>query len=537
MTENRAFWRAIHSLAHPLTIVAIGVLLVNDHWLRWQHPSWLAGKLGDFTWLIFAPFIAALFLSLIIPRRIGRHEQRVGLLAFLIIGGWFALAKTVPAVNFVTVQAWNGLVGWQGINRLDATDLMTLPALLIGAYIWRQAAHTAINLRPLGYVAFAFGIVATLASSPIPDTPGITLICETASHELITFAIEHDNFNKSSVVIDNNRFNTILISRDGGYVWQYAENIEISQSEDGGLPQNMRCSDESLTAHPENSLLQYRWQQEAHVELSVDGGITWDVDRELVELQQDVRLYYDGRMNDFISDSQYLLSPVSGLVHSQTSNLILAMSKDGVLVRSTNGIWDWVQVGTFVLEDLQQLSEIKRVIELHGYLVITLFFLILTSTAAIIRKPYLPNTDRFLWIGFGWAGWIVLIMLAGPLGNFSFITFGIVGIFFLGAVGLHLGLGAIWDMARNFRGAFLPVVITAIPAIAAFMFPFVLWAVGTIPRYFTAAIFSILLTGSVLIAAFVFWKPRLPTLEKAKRKNEDKTGKNLSATDSHNVLQ
>ena len=38
MTHNRAFWRAFHSLTHPLSLLAIGVLLFNDHWLRHQ-PS------------------------------------------------------------------------------------------------------------------------------------------------------------------------------------------------------------------------------------------------------------------------------------------------------------------------------------------------------------------------------------------------------------------------------------------------------------------------------------------------------------------
>jgi len=78
MRPNRAFQRAMHSLAHPISLGAIVLLLFNDHWLRWNHPSWLTGKLGDFAWLAFAPFIAALLLAWVIPARWKRQETYVG---------------------------------------------------------------------------------------------------------------------------------------------------------------------------------------------------------------------------------------------------------------------------------------------------------------------------------------------------------------------------------------------------------------------------------------------------------------------------
>ena len=45
--SNRAFLRAANSLTHPVTIGAIGLLLLNDHILRIHWPSWWTGKLGD----------------------------------------------------------------------------------------------------------------------------------------------------------------------------------------------------------------------------------------------------------------------------------------------------------------------------------------------------------------------------------------------------------------------------------------------------------------------------------------------------------
>ena len=79
--------------------MAILLLLFNDHWLRYAHPSWLTGKLGDFTWLVFAPFIAALLFAWIIPQR---WKQHAGWLSIGFIGVWFATAKTIPFVHELT---------------------------------------------------------------------------------------------------------------------------------------------------------------------------------------------------------------------------------------------------------------------------------------------------------------------------------------------------------------------------------------------------------------------------------------------------
>lgn len=92
-------------------------------------PSWWTGKLGDFTWLVFAPFIAALVIAWLIPRKHPKQERIVSLIAFSAIGIWFALAKTVPAVHALTTSTLDAIVGWRGGLRMDATDLITLPAL------------------------------------------------------------------------------------------------------------------------------------------------------------------------------------------------------------------------------------------------------------------------------------------------------------------------------------------------------------------------------------------------------------------------
>ena len=56
--------RAESALTHPVTVAALGVLLLNDLLFKaiWPH-SWLTGKLSDLAWLIFALPLLAFLLS------------------------------------------------------------------------------------------------------------------------------------------------------------------------------------------------------------------------------------------------------------------------------------------------------------------------------------------------------------------------------------------------------------------------------------------------------------------------------------------
>src|SRR6202011_4703354 len=117
-------------------------------------------KIGDFSWLVFAPFICAVVIAWLVPTRLERQTALVGRLSILVIGIWFATAKTIPAVHTLTTTAWEAIIGWHGTQRLDPTDLITLPALLVSWYIWKRAAHRPIRYAQYGWALLALGIVA-----------------------------------------------------------------------------------------------------------------------------------------------------------------------------------------------------------------------------------------------------------------------------------------------------------------------------------------------------------------------------------------
>jgi hypothetical protein len=535
MQSRNAFYRAVYCLSHPLTIAAVILLLVNDHWLRWHHPSWLTGKLGDFTWLMFAPFIAAAVLAWLIPGRIRNHEQVVGLVSFGLIGLWFGLAKTVPLVHELTTSAWESIIGWEGSLRMDASDLLTLPALLIGWWLWQRAKGQALSLRPLATVVFALGIVATLATSPPRyrwSDSGILKLCQEGSSILTPTDTEprlEKNPSTNLYTVEIPRSN-VFRSSDGGLTWthQVEENFET----DG-----MRCSNQEVntTVDPNDDAIQYRWKSGGPIERSNDGGQTWVVDYPLVEMQQDVRRYYNhtSYSGNIYYQRHFFVGPMSGLVDQTTGNLVLAMSWDGVLVRTaSDGQWHWVSVGDqYKLVDIQRFEKIGNILFFEAWLSGAMVFLVVTTATAYMRQHSI-DWGRVGFLIIGWVSWIVLtaIILPQSMAEDNYLPMrgafrvGLLGLPLLVFLAIPLSIGSVWDIARNFRPVALPIVLVAVGVAALYLLPFIPWTQGTIPRYNTALRFALFLAGAGLVAGRVYLLRVLPVVDKAKYEGKKKMG-------------
>jgi hypothetical protein len=139
---NKALWKAMCLLCSPVSIAAMLLLLINDHWLRIHVPSWWTGKLGGFAWLLFFPFALATLLALLIPSRVPRQEQIVKWLAFGITGGVFALAKTLPVFHDLTVRLLEMVLGVPVALVRDPTDLIALVSLAIAWWLRWQGVVT-----------------------------------------------------------------------------------------------------------------------------------------------------------------------------------------------------------------------------------------------------------------------------------------------------------------------------------------------------------------------------------------------------------
>ena len=99
MKKQSAFWKIISLLSHPTAVLAIALLLINDWILRIYWPSWWTGKIGDFAWLFFFPFLLAAILSIFIPSSTKKQEKLIKVLAFVFSGLLFTLPNTNPPMS------------------------------------------------------------------------------------------------------------------------------------------------------------------------------------------------------------------------------------------------------------------------------------------------------------------------------------------------------------------------------------------------------------------------------------------------------
>jgi hypothetical protein len=511
MTPNRTFWKAFYSLVHPLSLLAIILLLVNDHWLRYAHPSWLTGKLGDFTWLVFAPFIAALLFSWLIPRTWKRHQELVGWLSIGFIGVWFATAKTIPLVHEWTTQTLYAIVGWEGQLRLDVTDLLTLPALLISWYIWKNACDNPVSLKPLAYIAFGLGILGTLASdNTYYRDKGVYQICE------------HDG----KAVIETTDINGLTDqyrSLNNGLFWEYVGSYAQYMADEKEI-NNIVCDDKQVTQLTLDDGTMLRWTPDQSIESSTDGGQTWVVENDLHEIRQEVRQHYIryGK-EDYAYLVENLPSPADVYYDEDSGNVLFAMSHFGVLVREPDGEYTWVTVDDYGLDNLLNFEKMTDAIFFELWLALATIFLIVTSSAVYMRRP--RGKIKTVLIVISWIGYFgILGTLFTERMDDIYLTYfsltALLSFFMLILFGIPLSIGATYDILANFRSVAIPIALAGLGNGLLFIFPFFLWTQARIPSYSTAFAFSIFLTLMGLYATRVYLKRILPVLEPEKGKRD-----------------
>lgn len=130
-------------LCHPATLLALVVLLVNDHVLKAAFPGLLTGKLSDVAGLVLAPPLVAVLLTLLMPRLPARAAAWVGLVA---VGAGFAMVKSSGYAAELASSAWTALAG-PSLVRADGTDLLTLPALGVSWWAWTRARRRPVRRR------------------------------------------------------------------------------------------------------------------------------------------------------------------------------------------------------------------------------------------------------------------------------------------------------------------------------------------------------------------------------------------------------
>ena len=218
-SKNSAFENSLACLQHPLTLLSIAVLLLNDHVLKIIAPSWWTGKLSDFAGLFFFPFIVAAGLSLALAK-FDLSRQRIGQIAFGVVAVWFVLLKTVPFVNSLTAQVASMFVGGTAQLILDPTDLMALVVMWPGCRVWQRSQS--VTFTRFAYVALSIGALAAMATSPI---------------EYTLYSVTNLEYYKDGIVYAGDRsgqvgsedYYPVATSLDGGLTWKLGDGNNVAE--------------------------------------------------------------------------------------------------------------------------------------------------------------------------------------------------------------------------------------------------------------------------------------------------------------------
>jgi hypothetical protein len=141
-------------LVRPLAVVALMVLIVNDHILKPGGPGLLTGKLSDIAGLVFLPL---LLISLYELARAGmRKPWRLGDCGLVAIAAAVAIGFAATKLSTPVAATYGDVLGW-------------LRWPLIGR--WRQVA---ISQDPTDVLCTPCAIVAWIESRRLPEVRGIS---------------------------------------------------------------------------------------------------------------------------------------------------------------------------------------------------------------------------------------------------------------------------------------------------------------------------------------------------------------------------
>ncbi|OQX61058.1 MAG: hypothetical protein B6I38_02675 [Anaerolineaceae bacterium 4572_5.1] len=469
LQNRQVFQKTISLLTRPISLGAIVLLLINDHLLRKFWPSWWTGKIGDFAWLFFFPFLLAIFLAWLIPSRLSNQEKIVRWLAFGLTGSVYILANTLPEFHAFTVGALEWALNCPVALKRDPTDLIALVSLGAAWWFWDHQSNSIPSpIAPI-WIALPLSILLTVGNLGVEEN-GIT--------ELGT---ENGNIIARSTLWD-------FTSKDGGISWQQNET---------------RITDNSIFLEENEEYKKYRFTPGVLIEISENNGVTWPYKLTLSQPNQAELVHYENREGN----SHYRAGPLDAVIDNATKNIIFAMGHEGVLVfTGSSREWVWVTVGAY--GHFEYDTWIKVLNLLIGELLLAIGFgLLVISTLTLgLRRGWFKK----ILILVGWVLWGINTfsfrpaLLTGPYGktasyyDYTFLAGGILVLIILALYNTsnltRIGIS---------RKILLRLATIGLGSIFLFLLPYILWALNILPEYVTAIFFALSFGVAIL---FIGWQ-------------------------------
>ena len=261
--------RQTGALLDPRFLLALVVLVVNDHWAKGVFGNVITGKLSDFAGLIVFPVVLATIAQAILGSVAPVTERilfRIRLVAVAASGMLLTAIKVSPEAARIVedVLAF--------ITR-HPHQIIVDPTALIGLFALVPAWLILGNPRPVNYSwrwrrivragAFTFALVACLGSSS-NDDGGWTKL---------------EQQDEGTVVAVRNGYRADIVSDDAGRSWAPVERSQPTPADD--LAQDEPSPDRPnfgpvcLSGTPQTCVRTARVDDGSVVEESRDGGSSW----------------------------------------------------------------------------------------------------------------------------------------------------------------------------------------------------------------------------------------------------------------------
>lgn len=313
-------------LLHPVSVLAMVLLLLNDQVLKAAWPGLLTGKLSDVAGLALAPPVITATLALLIPRL---PVRLVAGTATVAVGTTFALVKTTAAGAAAASAAWSWAWGPSTVLR-DPTDLLALPSLALSWWAFGQVRRHPLPRR-------AVDLISAVIVLPIA---GLALLATSAN----------DYPRAGSVSVDQDRLlvmigsNAAMLTTDGES-WNGMDNGQlVNQAKPEARTGSPRC----VPAEPRHC---YRTVPERlAVQQSVDGGSTWtDAWSISPGRQRFLGRAYPGHRPD---STDVAARGLGILPVGDQYVVVVAAGRDGVVVRHPDGRWERIGFPTVLSADM-----------------------------------------------------------------------------------------------------------------------------------------------------------------------------------------
>jgi hypothetical protein len=368
--------------ASPVLVGSIAVLLVNDHVLKSAWPGLVTGKLSDVAGVLMLGVLATVVL-------------RRPCAACVAVAVAFGLLKTVPAVADLAVPVLGGR------TLTDATDLLAVVALIP---LWRWMST---GPKPCGSHRVVLKSAAVCAA-----------VLATSATSCAESGVQVVGVVGGVIYVEGGGLDSFQ-SEDGGRTWTRAELDRTDVPYSGS---KSVCDQDGVCFELVGRGVE---RIETNGERSTDFEVSEDE--------------YDNLVGNLGSSCSYdggLFSSIGTVDAPDGSNVVVTMSEYGVLHRSADGVWTWVDVGELEVGDAATRDPLEGRISNSGFsvvsVVVTTVVLLAGITAAVASSRRRHS---------GW--WIGINLVIGVLGAISLVVLSvIIRVFSLSGVGRGLPYGA-----------------------------------------------------------------------------------------------